>query len=366
MPEKWCCLEMAQSTATPLGFKGGTGFWVAARHADAFLSLATYNITMFFYLCSMWKSETVSRYSQNTGLETVPAVLWMRKRCQVRSVVSICIISRVTWGKSSQNANLRKHIGSPGFLPPCIPGEGLKSQVWTSSWGVTCLPAMAYIPVLFLVQGWPGLTPVLQRHGAGSSIGVPELGSFPRTDVAVDAQVSWAEKCPSGIFASVCANGRLIEGILTSLRWLGRHWTAVWEKSPTTYFFKMQVIFWIHHYSQDRNKVSNILLCRINQDPLLSFPPTYSDCTRRVPLLGCQTSSGRRTKINMRQWCHPSGTMASCQNKALGILLTPSVHFPASFCPLSLSPLFRCSLTWKRSGSPKDKFLWFLWKRVSR
>lgn len=140
---------------------------------------------------------------------------------------------------------------------------------------------------------------------------------------------------------------------------------SVGEKSYYI-FFKMQVIFWIHHYSQDRNKVSNILLCRTNQDPPLSFPPTYSDCTRRVPLLGCQTSSGRRTKINMRQWCHPSGTMASCQNKALGILLTLSFRFPASFCPLSLSPLFRCSLAWKRSGSPKDKFLWFLWKRVSR
>lgn len=111
---------------------------------------------------------------------------------------------------------------------------------------------------------------------------------------------------------------------------------SVGEKSSYT-SFKMQV--WIQHYSQDLAMASNAFLCCTNQDPLLSFLPIYSDCTGRAQLLECQISPGRRTKINMRQWCHPSGTMASCQNKALGILLTPSVHFPASFCLVSFKPI---------------------------
>lgn len=118
-------LRIAQNPATSLCFKAGCGFWVPALHTDAFLSLARYSISMLFYLFNMCKSEMLSRYSQNTGLGTVPAVFWMRKRCWVRSIVNICIISRVIRvirAKSGQTANLRKHTVSPGFMPLYIPG----------------------------------------------------------------------------------------------------------------------------------------------------------------------------------------------------------------------------------------------------
>lgn len=51
--KKVMLLGIAQSTATSLCSKAGCGVCVPALHADPFLSLATYNITMLFYLCDM-------------------------------------------------------------------------------------------------------------------------------------------------------------------------------------------------------------------------------------------------------------------------------------------------------------------------
>lgn len=221
----------------------------------------------------------------------------------------------------SQNTDPRKHIVSPAVPPHCVPGEGLKSQLWSRS---AVSPSHGtHAGSLWRAQRWPVLTSIPQRNVSGSSAGVPQLGSFPKTDVAVNIQVSWTEKCPADRPAGVRANGSSVEEILSSLNWQGRLWTAAWETSPPT-SLKMQVVFWILPYGQDPDAVSGILLHCVNQrsSAFLSWDVLW--LYWRVPLLGPQTCSVRNTEINGKLWCRQSSSTGSCQRKASGILL---IHF---------------------------------------